>query len=99
MPFTAALPFDIVGDVLEVLSRGPCRPPYAGGQGDPRPRGPTELMRHEGTAGPGDVVVTEGQQALTLILHVCDPGDRSWRGLYVGALSAFRSTVDVRTCH
>jgi hypothetical protein len=56
-------------------------------------------MRHEGTAGPGDVVVTEGQQALTLILHVCDPGDRSWRGLYVGALSAFRSTVDVRTCH
>ncbi|HEV3013785.1 MAG TPA: hypothetical protein VG499_10945 [Actinomycetota bacterium] len=38
MPFTAALPFDVVGDVLQevVATEGPAALQYAGGQGDPR---------------------------------------------------------------
>ena len=38
MPFTAALPFDVVGDVLEdaLADEGPAALQYAGGQGDPR---------------------------------------------------------------
>ena len=81
MPFTAALPFDVVGDVLdEVLAEeGPAALQYAGGQGDPRLRDVlAELMRHEGIRGSGgDVVVTEGsQQALDLLARMfCDPGD------------------------
>ena len=40
MPFTAALPFDTVGDVVaDVLAdEGPAALQYAGGQGDPRLR-------------------------------------------------------------
>ena len=65
MPFTAALPFDTVGDVVaDVLAdEGPAALQYAGGQGDPRLREVlTELMGHEGIRGSGgDVVVTEGR--------------------------------------
>src|SRR6266545_2289712 len=70
MPFTAALPFDVVGDVLaEVLAEeGPSALQYAGGQGDPRLREVlTELMRHEGIRGSGgDVVVDPDALADTL---------------------------------
>ncbi|HEY8199872.1 MAG TPA: PLP-dependent aminotransferase family protein, partial [Actinomycetota bacterium] len=106
MPFTAALPFDAVGDVLdEVLAEeGPSALQYAGGQGDPRLREVlTELMRHEGIRGSGaDVVVTEGsQQALDLLARMfCDPGDVivAEGPSYVGALSAF-SQYQVEVCH
>ena len=106
MPFTAALPFDVVGDVLdEVLAEeGPSALQYAGGQGDPRLREVlTELMRHEGIRGSGaDVVVTEGsQQALDLLARMfCDPGDVivAEGPSYVGALSAF-SQYQVEVCH
>ena len=106
MPFTAALPFDLVGDVVaEVLAEeGPSALQYAGGQGDPRLREVlTELMRHEGIRGSGgDVVVTEGsQQALDLLARMfCDPGDVivAEGPSYVGALSAF-SQYQVEVCH
>jgi len=106
MPFTAALPFDAVGDVLdEVLAdEGPAALQYAGGQGDPRLREVlTELMRLEGIRGSGgDVVVTEGsQQALDLLSRMfCDPGDVivAEGPSYVGALSAF-SQYQVEVCH
>ena len=81
MPFTAALPFDVVGDMVAevVADEGPAALQYAGGQGDPRLREVlTDLMRHEGIHGSGgDVVVTEGsQQALDLVSRMfCDPGD------------------------
>jgi DNA-binding transcriptional MocR family regulator len=106
MPFTAALPFDVVGDVLdEVLAEeGASALQYAGGQGDPRLREVlTDLMRHEGIRGSGaDVVVTEGsQQALDLLARMfCDPGDVivAEGPSYVGALSAF-SQYQVEVCH
>ncbi len=106
MPFTAALPFDVVGDVLaEVLAdEGPSALQYGGGQGDPRLREVlTELMRHEGIRGSGgDLVVTEGsQQALDLLARMfCDPGDVivAEGPSYVGALSAF-SQYQVEVCH
>src|SRR4029453_11884904 len=56
MPFTAALPFDVVGDVLGevVADEGPAALQYAGGQGDPRLReGLTHLMRLAGVRGAG----------------------------------------------
>jgi 2-aminoadipate transaminase len=108
MPFTAALPLDVVGDVLdEVLAEeGPAALQYAGGQGDPRLRDVlAELMRHEGIRGSGgDVVVTEGsQQALDLLARMfCDPGDVivAEGPSYVGALSAFSQyQVEVRHVH
>jgi 2-aminoadipate transaminase len=106
MPFTAALPFDTVGNVVgDVLAdEGPAALQYAGGQGDPRLREVlTELMRHEGIRGSGgDVVVTEGsQQALDLLSRMfCDPGDVivAEGPSYVGALSAF-SQYQVDVCH
>jgi 2-aminoadipate transaminase len=106
MPFTAALPFDTVGDVVaDVLAdEGPAALQYAGGQGDPRLREVlTELMGHEGIRGSGgDVVVTEGsQQALDLLSRMfCDPGDVivAEGPSYVGALSAF-SQYQVDVCH
>jgi 2-aminoadipate transaminase len=106
MPFTAALPFESVGDVVEevVAEEGPAALQYAGGQGDPRLREVlTDLMRHEGIRGSGgDVVVTEGsQQALDLISRMfCDPGDVivAEGPSYVGALSAF-SQYQVDVCH
>jgi DNA-binding transcriptional MocR family regulator len=105
MPFTAALPFDVVGDVVgEVLAEeGPSALQYGGGQGDPRLREVLgELMGHEGIhASADDVVVTVGsQQALDLLARMfCDPGDVivAEGPSYVGALSAFSQyQVDVR---
>ena len=97
MPFTAALPFDVVGDVVEeVLSKeGAAALQYGSGQGDPRLRDVlVELMRREGIhSSAGDVVVTAGsQQALDLLGRMfCDPGDVivAEGPSYVGALSAF----------
>jgi 2-aminoadipate transaminase len=105
MPFTAALPFDVIGDVVEeVLGKeGPAALQYGGGQGDPRLREVmAELMRHEGIhASAADVVVTVGsQQALDLMARMfCDPGDVivAEGPSYVGALSAFSQyQVEVR---
>jgi 2-aminoadipate transaminase len=105
MPFTAALPFDVVGDVVEeVLGKeGAAALQYGGGQGDPRLREVlVELMRREGiNASAGDVVVTAGsQQALDLLGRMfCDPGDVivAEGPSYVGALSAFSQyQVEVR---
>jgi 2-aminoadipate transaminase len=105
MPFTAALPFDVVGDVVEeVLGKeGATALQYGGGQGDPRLRDVlVELMRREGIhASAGDVVVTAGsQQALDLLGRMfCDPGDVivAEGPSYVGALSAFSQyQVEVR---
>jgi 2-aminoadipate transaminase len=105
MPFTAALPFDVVGDVVEeVLGKeGAAALQYGGGQGDPRLRDVlVELMRREGVhASAGDVVVTAGsQQALDLLGRMfCDPGDVivAEGPSYVGALSAFSQyQVEVR---
>src|SRR6266542_2971101 len=82
MPFTAALPLDVIGEVAdEVLDKeGPTALQYGGGQGDPRLREIlVELMRLEGIhASGGDVIVAEGPS-------------------YVGALSAFSQyQVEVR---
>jgi DNA-binding transcriptional MocR family regulator len=105
MPYTAALPFDVVGDVIaEVLAKeGPAALQYCGGQGDPRLREAlVDLMAHEGVHGSGgDVVVTAGsQQALDLLARMfCDPGDVivAEGPSYVGALSAFSQyQVEVR---
>jgi 2-aminoadipate transaminase len=105
MPFTAALPFDVVGDVVEeVLGReGAASLQYGGGQGDPRLRDVlVDLMRREGIhASAEDVVVTAGsQQALDLLGRMfCDPGDVivAEGPSYVGALSAFSQyRVEVR---
>jgi 2-aminoadipate transaminase len=105
MPFTAALPFDVVGDVVEeVLGKeGAAALQYGGGQGDPRLRDVlVDLMRREGIhASAEDVVVTAGsQQALDLLGRMfCDPGDVivAEGPSYVGALSAFSQyQVEVR---
>src|SRR5207247_8771026 len=105
MPVTAALAFDVIGDVgEEVLGKeGPAAVQYGGGQGDPRVREVmAELMRHEGIhASAADVVVTVGsQQALDLMARMfCDPGDVivAEGPSYVGALSAFSQyQVEVR---
>jgi DNA-binding transcriptional MocR family regulator len=105
MPFTAALPFDVIGDVVEeVLGKeGPAALQYGGGQGDPRLREVMgELMRREGIhASAADVVVTVGsQQALDLMARMfCDPGDVivAEGPSYVGALSAFSQyQVEIR---
>lgn len=105
MPFTAALPFDIISEVAsEVLAKeGPTALQYGGGQGDPRLRDVlVELMSMEGIHASGeDVVVTVGsQQALDLLARMfCDPGDVivAEGPSYVGALSAFSQyQVEVR---
>ncbi|HZD00239.1 MAG TPA: PLP-dependent aminotransferase family protein [Actinomycetes bacterium] len=105
MPFTAALPFDIIGEVVtEVVAKeGPASLQYLGGQGDPRLREAlVDLMTYEGIyASGGEVVVTAGsQQALDLLARMfCDPGDVivAEGPSYVGALSAFSQyQVEVR---
>jgi 2-aminoadipate transaminase len=105
MPFTAALPFDVIGEVVaEVLAReGAASLQYLGGQGDPRLREAlVELMTYEHIhASESDVVVTAGsQQALDLLARMfCDPGDVivAEGPSYVGALSAFSQyQVEVR---
>ncbi len=105
MPFTAALPFDVIGEVVaEVLTKeGPASLQYLGGQGDPRLREAlVELMTYERIhASEGEIVVTAGsQQALDLLARMfCDPGDVivAEGPSYVGALSAFSQyQVEVR---
>ena len=105
MPYTAGLPFDVIGDVVEeVLGKeGATALQYGGGQGDARLREVmVELMRREGIhASAADVVVTVGsQQALDLLARMfCDPGDVivAEGPSYVGALSAFSQyQVEVR---
>ena len=106
MPYTAGLPFDVLGDVLaEVLEReGPTALQYGSGHGDPRLRDALpELMAYEGIHASGeDVVVTQGsQQALDILARMfCDPGDVivAEGPTYVGALSAF-SQYQVEVCH
>ncbi|HZD71731.1 MAG TPA: PLP-dependent aminotransferase family protein [Actinomycetes bacterium] len=105
MPFTAALPFDVIGEVVaEVLTEeGAASLQYLGGQGDPRLREALiELMTCEGIhASEEEVIVTAGsQQALDLLARMfCDPGDVivAEGPSYVGALSAFSQyQVEVR---
>src|ERR671936_1345913 len=105
MPFTAALPFDVVGDVLDevIAKEGPSALQYGGGQGDPRLcEAVLELMAHGGIhASAEHVVITVGsQQALDLLARMfCDPGDVivAEGPSYVGALSAFSQyQVEIR---
>src|SRR5512132_840906 len=75
MPFTASLPFDVIGDVVEetLWKEGAAALQYGSGQGDPRLREVlVELMRLEGiSASSGDIVVTVGsQQALDLLARM-----------------------------
>jgi DNA-binding transcriptional MocR family regulator len=96
-PFTAALPLDAVGAMLEglIADRGPMALNYGPGQGDPVLREQIcEVMALEGiVASPEDVVVTVGsQQALDLVSRVfLDPGDVvvAEAPSYVGALGTF----------
>ena len=105
MPYTAGLPFDVIGDIVaDVLEReGPAALQYGGGHGDPRLRDALpELMAFEGIHASGeDVVITQGsQQALDILGRMfCDPGDVivAEGPTYVGALSAFSQyQVEVR---
>ncbi len=98
-PYTAALPLDAVGSLLEklVADMGAVALNYSTGQGDPHLREQIcEVMTTVGiTASPDDVVVTVGsQQALDLISRVfLDPGDvvLAEAPSYVGALGTFQS--------
>jgi DNA-binding transcriptional MocR family regulator len=97
MPYTAALPFDAVGALMQeiVATRGPVAFQYGSGQGDPALRelicGVMALQGIEAHAD--DVVVTVGsQQGLDLVTRVfCDPGDvvLAEAPSYVGALGTF----------
>ncbi len=99
MPFTAALPLDVVGKLLGDLlaTRGAQALQYGSGQGDVALREQIcEVMALEGVhASPDDVVVTVGsQQALDLVSRVfLDPGDivLAEAPSYVGALGTFAS--------
>lgn len=104
-PYTAALDFDAVEDVVVRLLReqGPTALQYGIGQGRPELREQlVEVMRHEGvTAHADDLVVTVGgQQALELIATCfVDPGDvvLAEGPTYVGGLGALQSMqADVR---
>lgn len=96
-PYTAALPLDVVGELVHdlVRDRGAVALNYGGGQGDPELREQIcEVMALEGiVASPEDVVVTVGsQQALDLVSRVfLDPGDvvLAEAPSYVGALGTF----------
>jgi 2-aminoadipate transaminase len=97
MPNIAALPLDIVGDMLGELTRrrGTEALQYASAQGDPELRARIcEVMALEGVHGsPDDVIVTVGsQQALDLLTRIfVDPGDvvLAEAPSYVGALGTF----------
>lgn len=97
MPYVAALPLDVVGDMVGELAarRGPEALQYASAQGDPELRARIcDVMALEGIQGSAeDVVVTVGsQQALDLITRVfVDPGDvvLAEAPSYVGALGTF----------
>ncbi len=97
MPYVAALPLDIVGEMLGELTqrRGAQALQYASAQGDPELRARIcEVMALEGVHGsPEDVIVTVGsQQALDLLTRIfVDPGDvvLAEAPSYVGALGTF----------
>jgi len=105
-PYTAALPFDDIRELVDAVlsTEGSTALQYAAGQGDPRLREVVVgLMREEGiAASPDDVVLTVGsQQALDLLARMfCDPGDVivAEGPSYVGALSAF-SQYQVQVVH
>ncbi len=98
-PYTAALPLDAVGGMLQdlVADQGAVALNYSTGQGDPRLREQIcDVMSLVGITGsPDDVVVTVGsQQALDLVSRVfLDPGDvvLAEAPSYVGALGTFQS--------
>ncbi len=98
-PYTAALPLDAVGSMLEhlIAEQGAVALNYSTGQGDPRLREQIcDVMATVGITGsPDDVVVTVGsQQALDLVSRVfLDPGDvvLAEAPSYVGALGTFQS--------
>ena len=106
MPFTSALPFDAVGEMVSrlVRDRGAVAFQYGSGQGEIGLREAIcEVMALEGiSASPEDVVVTVGsQQALDLITRVfIDPGDVviAEAPSYVGALGTF-SAYEAEVLH
>ncbi|WP_103941901.1 aminotransferase-like domain-containing protein [Thermomonospora echinospora] len=97
MPNIAALPLDVIGGMLDELTRrrGAEALQYASAQGDPELRARIcEVMALEGVHGsPDDVIVTVGsQQALDLLTRIfVDPGDvvLAEAPSYVGALGTF----------
>jgi 2-aminoadipate transaminase len=104
-PYTAALDFDAVEDVVTRLLReeGPTALQYGIGQGRPELREQlVEVMRHEGVPAHADdlVVTVGGQQALELIATCfVDPGDVviAEGPTYVGGLGALASMqADIR---
>ena len=104
-PYTAALDFDAVEDVVTRLLReeGPTALQYGIGQGRPELREQlVEVMRHEGVPAHADdlVVTVGGQQALELIATCfVDPGDVviAEGPTYVGGLGALKSMqADIR---
>src|ERR1700710_468866 len=98
-PYTAALPLDAVGSLLEhlVAEQGAVALNYSTGQGDPRLREQIcDVMSLVGiNASPDDLVIPVGsQQALDLVSRVfLDPGDVviAEAPSYVGALGTFTS--------
>ena len=105
MPFTAALDFDAVTDVVaQVLAeQGPTALQYGIGQGRPELREQlVEVMAHEGIpAHPDDLVVTAGGQQALELTATCfvNPGDivLAEGPTYVGGLGALTSLqADVR---
>jgi 2-aminoadipate transaminase len=104
-PYTAALDFDAVEDVVVRLLReeGPLALQYGIGQGRPELREQlVEVMRAEGVPAHADdlIVTVGGQQALELIATCfVDPGDVviAEGPTYVGGLGALQSMqADVR---
>lgn len=97
MPYTTALPLDVVGEMMGelVARRGATALQYGPGQGDQRLRERIcDVMALEGVSvSPNDVVVTVGsQQALDIVSRVfLDPGDvvLAEGPSYVGALGTF----------
>lgn len=99
MPYTTALPYDVVGDMVGkiIKDKGPMSLQYGSGQGEIGLRESIcDVMALEGiNASPEDVVVTVGsQQALDLITRIfIDPGDviLAEAPSYVGALGTFQA--------
>lgn len=105
MPYTAALDFEAVEDVVRRVIRdhGPTALQYGGGQGREQLRTSlVEVMHHEGVPGHADdlVVTVGGQQGLELVAKCfVDPGDVvvAEGPTYVGGLGALTShQADVR---
>ncbi len=105
MPFTSALDFRAVEDVVVEVIResGPTALQYGGGQGRPELRDRlVDVMAHENIAAHADelIVTNGGQQGLELVTKVfIDPGDVviAEGPTYVGGLGALSShQADVR---